>query len=291
MNNPGLNEADLDDQTVTITLTEETYDNPLEAVNFTLGGTAGVDYPNGLSIESVIRNSPTEAVVNLAFNGTDFDSDFSGFYITIAAADLAQTSSGVLTPPERLDISSANESATLGAATALNEATLDVQTVTIDLNNETFNTGSLVAGNFTPNNGPAGLTIAGIVGTPTSTHVELDLQFIPGDFDVNYPNFTITIFPSVLSQSSAGLTTNSIPISSLNESATLDAATALNEAALDGQTVTIDLNNETFNTGSLVAGNFTPNNGPPGLTIVGIVGTPTSTHVELDLQFTPGDFG
>ena len=104
MSGPSLNETALDGQSVTITLTDETYDTELETVNFALGGTAGVNYPTGLGIESVVRNSATEAVVNLTFNGTDFDANFTNFYITVAAADLAQTSTGVLTPGNRLTI-------------------------------------------------------------------------------------------------------------------------------------------------------------------------------------------
>jgi len=293
MVDPTLNEAALDGQAVTLTLTDETFDDPLEAVNFALGGTSGVNYPIGLSIESVDRNSATEAVVNLVFDGTDFDTDFTDlFYITIAAADLAQTSAGVLTPGNRLTISSADESATLGAPTALNEAALNGQTVTIDLINETFNGVTLEAGHFTPNNAPAGLSIFGIVGTPTSTHVELVLQFIPGDFDVDFPNFTINIDPLVLSQSSAGLTTSTTPITSMIELATMIDPT-LNEVALDGQAVTLNLTDETFDD-PLEAGNFALGgtagvNYPNGLSVESVVRN-SATEAVVNLAFDGTDF-
>ena len=294
MGDPSLNETALDAQSVIITLTDETFDAALESGNFVLGGTAGVDYPTGLSIESVIRNNDNLAEVNLAFDGTDFDVEFAEFYIDIAAADLVQTSSGFLTPGNRLTISPFVEVpvADLEAVISLNEAILNGQTVTIDLIQETFVVpGSLVAGDFTPNNAPGGLSIVGIVGTATSTHVELDLAFTPGDFDDDFTNFTVTINPSVLIQSSTGLTTDAISITSVDESADLSASFPLNEALLNDQTVIIDLIQETFAVpGSLVAGDFTPNNAPGGLSIVDIIGTPTSTHVVLDLAFIPGDF-
>ena len=288
MGDPGLNETALDGQAVTITLTDETFDDPLEAVNFT-----PVNFPAGLSVESVIRNSATEAVVNLAFDGTDFDANYTDFYITIAAADLIQTSSGVLVPGNRLTITALveNPQAVMAADSILEERRLDARTLTITFTQESFNApGSLVAGDFTPNNAPAGLSIAGLVGTPTATEAVLDLQFVPGDFDVNFPNFSVSIDPSVLVQSATTLTTNTLPISSLVESAAINNP-GLNEANLDAQSITLTLTQELFTSpGSLVPGNFTLNNAPGGLTIAGFVGTPSSTGAVLDLQFIPGDF-
>jgi exosome complex RNA-binding protein Rrp42 (RNase PH superfamily) len=277
MTGPGLNETALDGQSVTITLTNETFDDPLEAINFALGGTIGVNYP---------------AVVDLAFDGTDFDANFTDFYITIAAADLVQTSADVLTPSNRLTITALMEvpQATLSADSILEERRLDARILTIDFFQETFSDpGSLVPGDFTLNNAPGGLSIAGIVGTPTSTHVELDLAFTPGDFDMDSTNFSITIAQSVLIQSVEDLTTNNLPVIANIETATL-APDTLIENTLNGSTLTITLGNENFSTtGTVDPINFNLENGPAGFTIASATVT-SPTQVVLTMQFNGPEF-
>ncbi len=67
------------------------------------------------------------------FDGTDFDSDFTDFYITIDEADLVQTSSGELTPGNRLTITALGEvpQATLSADSILEERRLYARNLTI----------------------------------------------------------------------------------------------------------------------------------------------------------------
>ena len=210
MLDPSLNEGTLDNQSVIIDLTNETYDASLDAGNFTLVG-----FPPGLSIESVTRNNSMRATVNLAFDGTDFDTPYTNFYITIAAADLVQTSSGVLTPGNRLTITATveNPTANLTTATALREYNLDGSILNITLGGgESFiNPGSLVAGNFVPENAPPGLSV-GSISNPSSTSVDLTLDFTGTDFDVDYNDFRILINAVVLDQSDQNLATNSVPI-------------------------------------------------------------------------------
>ncbi len=294
MGDPSLNETALDGQSVIITLTDETLDAALESGNFVLGGTSGVNYPSGLSIESVIRNNDTVAEVNLAFDGTDFDTEFTDFYIDIDAAALVQTSSGFLTPENRLTISPFVEVpvADLEASPPLNEAILNDQTVTIDLTQETFAVpGSLEAGDFTLNNAPGGLSIVDTIGTPTSTHVELDLAFTPGDFDDDSINFTVTINPSVLVQSSTGLTTDSITITAVDESADLSASSPLNETNLNTSSLTLVLENgETFiDHTSLPLVSFALAGAPTGTSITSVTGV-NNTTATIVLAFDTTDF-
>ncbi len=92
INDPGLNETDLDGQSVTITLEAETFiDATLNASNFTLN-----NEPAGLTIESVIYGTITSAVVNLAFTPGDFDADSTDFSISIDQSELTVTAAGVL---------------------------------------------------------------------------------------------------------------------------------------------------------------------------------------------------
>ncbi|KPL23959.1 MAG: hypothetical protein AMS23_06095 [Bacteroides sp. SM1_62] len=293
MSDPGLNEtALLDGQSVIINLINETFDDPLEAVNFALGGTQGVNYPAGLTITSVTRNSATSAEVFLDFAG-DFDIDYTDiFFITVAAADLAQTSSGVLVPGNRLTITAFGEipQATLSTDSILEERRLDARTLTIDLTQETFiDPGSLVAGDFTLNNAPGGLSIAGIISA-SSIQAVLDLAFTPGDFDTDLTDFSITIDQSLLLQSSTDLTTiPSLLVIANIESATLEPDTLI-ENTLDGSVLTITLVNEVFNTtGSIDPGNFDLDNEPVGFSIAS-ASISSSTEAQLTMQYAGQDF-
>ena len=242
---------------MTITLTNETYDDPVEAGNFSLGGIQGTNYPAGLSIESVSRSSATVAVVDLAFVG-DFDTDFTDFYITIAAADLAQTSSGVLEPDNRLTITPFVEApqATLTATSALSEYSLNGSILTISLDQENFiDPGALVAGNFTPMNEPPGLIVSSISGTPTPTSVDLFMGFNLTDFDVTYPDFYIMIGNNVLFQSSVDLPTTSLNIDYALEPVITNVSIPNDTMGIGSVVlVTITVENDEGNTFSLVDG-------------------------------------
>ena len=80
-----LTEENLDTNSLTVTLTNETFaDSTLSASNFVLNNA-----PTGLDVESVSYTNATHCTVSLAFDGTDFDADVTDFSLTIKAAELA----------------------------------------------------------------------------------------------------------------------------------------------------------------------------------------------------------
>ena len=84
-----LTESNLDAATVTVTLTDGTYNGSLVTVDFSLNGA-----PTGTTISGVVRDSATRAILTLAFNGTDFDSDAS---MSVTVATTALVTGGPLT--------------------------------------------------------------------------------------------------------------------------------------------------------------------------------------------------
>jgi hypothetical protein len=100
-----LTERRLDSRILNIKLIEERFINyaSLLISNFVL-----VNAPAGLTIESVQGISPTQAKINLSFDGTDFDIDITNFRIKISSSILYQTVSGYLAT-NRLSIFSTNE--------------------------------------------------------------------------------------------------------------------------------------------------------------------------------------
>jgi hypothetical protein len=83
-----LTEERLDFRTLDISLVEESFTNwvGLQTDNFTL-----VNYPTGLSIDSVAGTSPTNVTIELNFNGTDFDNDINDFHVLIDSLVLVQS--------------------------------------------------------------------------------------------------------------------------------------------------------------------------------------------------------
>ena len=80
-----LEEVNLNGATVTYTLSDASFsDSSLLASNFTLNNA-----PAGLSIQSASHVNPTTALITLAFTGTDFDSNYVDFSITVATAELS----------------------------------------------------------------------------------------------------------------------------------------------------------------------------------------------------------
>ncbi len=86
-----LTESTLDGATVSLTLDNETFaDATLNAANFTLNNA-----PSGVTISGVAYNSSTSATVTLAYNGTDFDANFTNFSVNIAASELTTSTSAL----------------------------------------------------------------------------------------------------------------------------------------------------------------------------------------------------
>ncbi len=114
-----LNEADLDFQSLNIILTDETFaDGSLNRGNFRL-----INEPEGLTVHAVVLLSSTQAVIDLAFDGTDFDTDIENFSLTIDDSELTQTSSGVLST-NNLTIDAFDERVTISPDAPLEEQTL-----------------------------------------------------------------------------------------------------------------------------------------------------------------------
>ena len=78
-----LREYTLDERYLTLTLTEERFQDytALSTSGFTLTGA-----PLGTSIQSVTGNSPTNATLHMAFDGTDFGDEFTTESVTVDAA-------------------------------------------------------------------------------------------------------------------------------------------------------------------------------------------------------------
>ena len=285
-----LNEADLDFQSITITLTDETWDDGnLDRNHFKL-----VNAPDGLTVYAVVLISTTQAVVDLAFNGTDFDTDILNFSLTIDHSELTMTSSGVLTT-NNLTIDAYNESVTIVPDAPLQEQTLNDRSLLITLIDESFtSTGILPAGAFNLNNEPAGLSIESVTAQD-ATHAVMQLAFPPGnDFDSPISNFNIDVSGDILNSTKAGdeLRSNNLTIAAYDEmpQAYLTSDSVLEERWLDARSLYINLVEESFRDYTrLHEKSFELVGEPPDLKVASVTGT-SATRAEIDLQFNQRDF-
>ncbi len=190
-----LTETNLDAGVVRLTLTNETFaDNSLSASNFNLN-----NVPSGTTIQSVNYVNSTSANINLAFNGTDFDTDYN-FSVTASQAELS--GSGNL-QTNTLSINAVvegdnNKSANATTNEQLTETNLNNAIITLNLTNETFTlNGRNQEEDFILNNAPNGLTVASLEQTNNSELI-LSLNFTGDDFTEDIENFSITILSDQL---------------------------------------------------------------------------------------------
>lgn len=285
-----LTEQRLEARTLTIDLIEEGF------IDYTTLSTASfnlLNAPAGLNIESVQGISPTQAKINLVFNGTDFDTDFLNFRLNISHSVLIQTITGYLATNPLIIHAYLEPEAFMTDDSGRDERRLDFEILFIDLANEMFNDyTSILVSDFVLIKAPVGLSIESIQGiSPTSAWI--NLAFDGRDFDTNYTDFKVGINHSVLMYTKTGLLyTNSLVIHAYVENpvAELSSDSTMYESRLDYRILTINLKEERFlDYTSLLVSDFELVNAPVGLSIESVNGI-SPAQVVIDLKYTGIDF-
>ncbi len=242
-----LTEANLDGATLTVTLTNTTYGNPLPADPITLdtaATTAGVT-------ATAVRDSATEATLTLAFDraASDFDTDLD---ITVTVAAAAHANAGDL-DAGTVTATAIDESdvATLSALTLSGGATLNpvfapaTLTYTADVDN----------------------SVANIMVTPTATDGGATIEVQGTAVTSGSASTAITLTAGVATDIAVLVTAEDGTTQTYNLAVTRAAATtptaaiatpsSLTEATLDGATVTVMLTNTEYVPGVLATNLFT----------------------------------
>ena len=205
-----LNETNFDDRSISLEIAGDQFaDATLETSNFQLNNA-----PAGTSIESINYTDATHAELNIAFDGTDFDTDISNFSVSVLAAELVGT---VNLTSNELTISAYNERISISSTVALSESNLDAAVIDILLEDESFADATLETSNFQLNNAPTGTSV-GSINYTDATHAELNIAFDGTDFDTDISNFSISVLVAELNGSS-DLTSNELVITAELESA------------------------------------------------------------------------
>jgi len=279
----GLTESNINGAQIGLTLSSvEFADAVLSEANFTLNNA-----PAGVSLSTATWVSSTSATLTLAFDGTDFDADVTDFSVTVLPAELDPA---VNITSNALTITAVVEAAGLTISDpVLTEENLDGNTLDLTLDQVEFEDGTILPANVVLNNAPAGVTVASVSHT-SSTTATITLDYDGTDFDDDVLDFSVTVLAAELSGTS-DVSSNAIGIDATVEptSLTITPSVALTEENMDGAVITLSLTEVSFADNSLDPANFVLNNAPTGLN----VSTATwvnDTAATLVLAYTRTDF-
>ena len=276
-----LTESNLNGATVTVTITDATYDASLFTTDFTLNGA-----PAGTTITSVLRNSATQATLTLLFDGTDFDTNAS-LSVTVLQAAFSPVAGPATT--DTVTVTAVVESAAITGTNpaSLTESNLNGADVTVTITNATYDA-SLFTTDFTLNGAPTGTTINS-VAWDSATQATLTLAFDGTDFDTN-ASMSVTVLQAAFSPVAGPETTGTVTVTAVLESAAITGTTpaSLTETNLNGATVAVTITNATYDA-SLFTTDFTLNGAPAGTTVSGVVRN-SATLATLTLVFDGTDF-
>ena len=206
-----LTEATVDESVVTLTLTGGTYEQSIVSLrnNVTVSGIAGVTAKSS----AVRRVNDTVVTVELAFDGTDFDTDAT-LTFTVGADAIAGYSGAALTAT--LPVTALTESVTASSPQRLTEATLNGSVVTLTLNNGVYESLNPVRNN---------LTVSGITGVRfissqdvvrvSDTKVTISLRF-NGNIDTD-ATLTFTVGAGAIANYNGSALTAILPVTAVEE--------------------------------------------------------------------------
>jgi len=285
-----LTEANLDGATVTVDLVGASYKVGVGIADFLL---LGPDSPPGDSIVSLTVVSLTRVILDLAYNGTDFDVDTD---LKIRVRNSATEGSAALATGT-VPVTAVIEAVTLAlspAAPPLIETGLDGAILFVDVSNGEsvwVPQVDLDPNLFSLNGQPDGLTIDTVTRT-SGTRVTVALAFDGTDFDVDAA-MSLLAKPDAFEAALATATTNTVPITAVIEASAPSITAPANQTILeDGTTgplayvatdpdpgpltVTATSSNQALVTNASLAANLTQ---PGGGSTVEVIGQPDANGV------------
>ncbi len=254
-----LYEPDLDGAVVDLEISGATFITPIDPANFALN-----NVPPGVTKQSVTYVDDNHVQITLAFDGTDFDTDYTDFYVSLSAAGSSIGENG---NSNAYTIEAYLEPGTFAIShTGLTEENINGAVVDLTLTGDEFVDNTLNKANFSIQNAPDGTSIAAVAWV-TNTTATLELAFDGHDFDSDYTDFTVSILGA---ETATGYdyTSNTLTITATNddESITFSTSANIQEGSEDGAVIDLVLSGGTFNE-TLDPGAFVINGLPSGVTV------------------------
>ena len=281
----GLTEDNINNEVITLTLYDDSFaDITLEIVNFDLRY-----IPVGVSISDISYLNTTQAQITLAFDGTDFDSDYTDFSIEVNAAELNGLGS-IITDSLTISANNDVESISINNELTINEGNENGAVISVTLSGGTF-VNTLNTNNWEIENLPIGVSVLSI--DPISQS-KVDITLTGNrtvDYDSNVTNTSVTIYSDEINDHTgdALVDNEGVVFTASDEQLTIVPTIALTETNLSGNTIDLTLTNEVFSDTELLVSNFVFNNAPIGLSIESLSYTST-TEAQIELAFDGSDF-
>jgi hypothetical protein len=234
-----LNEQNLDGALLGMKIIGATFVSPIDLSDLTMN-----NYPAGLSLASVAEISSDSAVVEISFDGTDFDVDYPNFNITLLGSG---SSLGFSVNSNGVNIQADVEAGVMEIShSGLTEENLDGASISMILINDEFLDATLDVGSFTLNNAPMGTSILDVIYV-SSTSASIELVYDGTDFDNNVPDFSISMNTTETVTGNSYMS-NELLITATDDAETLSIINPHNvmEGSEDGQVFTIQLSGGTF---------------------------------------------
>ena len=234
-----LDESNLDGAQLGVKLDGATFNSPIEIADFSIN-----NHPVGLSISSVTEISGDSAVIDLAFDGTDFDDDYPNFNVTLLASG---SSLGLLVNSNPIGITAIVEPGEMIISHAgLTEENLNGAIVDITLVSDEFADVTLDLSNFYMSNAPLGTSISNVTYL-TSTTATFEIAFDGTDFDNDVTNMSLGMASNEALSGNA-YSSNVLTIIATDDAETISLTTTqdIMEGDEDGQMFTVELTGGTF---------------------------------------------
>ena len=278
-----LTEANLNEQTVTITLTGASFERSTFDIRdgVSVSGIAGVTIP----WHDPDRESDTEITLELEFDGTDFDAAAT-LTFTVTADAIVNYEGAALTA--QLPVTAFQESMEATVAVPLSEGTLSGSVVTLTLTGRTFTSWrSTIADAITFSGIDGVFTASSAIERISDTQVTVILGF-SGNIDTD-TTLTMTVGADAIENYGEDFTFQ-FPVTAVEETLVATTEAPLTEITLHGAVVTLTLTGRIF-----IGSTFDFDD---ALTVSGIEGVSyhwfdldriNDTQWTLGLQFS-GDF-
>ncbi len=297
---PALTELNLDGSTLNISLTGCQFtDNDLNVDNFEL-----INAPLSATLANPVRQSDSEAIVEIDYDGYDFDSDYNNASIQIKAAEItcdhditsnpltisADNQEGV----ESISVDWSGDPGTNGLKTEMDDEALEI-TIT-NGNFVTSGFGDIYLSGSAVQEGGISLESVALTGSADQTKIRVCLNWNGTDYQTDKVlDVHIPVAAYIDSSGDAELTASITCYADTPERAAFlvtDDGEALTEDSLDGRWFTSILQSEAFNeiTGITDKTNIILNNAPEGIIVGSYGGDSTTLHFSLideNLMYTP----
>ncbi|WP_462280274.1 hypothetical protein [Salinivirga cyanobacteriivorans] len=280
----GLTEENLNGAVIDLTLVDDEFENStLDPTNFGLQ-----NVPQGCEILTVDYVSTTTATMTLAFDGTDFDTDYTDYAINMTSAEVASDNdytSNVLL----ISATDDNETLTIIDPPAITEGSEDGHVFSIELSGGTFNP-VLNADAWSCSWLPEGVTMSDVLYlSPTSVEVHISGNRV-ADYDINQ-FVTIEIEPTEYNdaEGNALISDNDIAFQARNEQLTALTDT-IYQSNLDNIEIYFELIDDWIKSAHFTIEDIRLYGEPEGLSVENITMT-DSTHFSAVLSYTGSGIG